>query len=200
MTKKTIKFITGNVNKYNEVREFLKEDYDVKMVEMDLPEIQGTIREIIVNKVKVASMIVDGNFIVEDSSLQYFAMNGMPGPYIKWFYNAIGNDGLVKMINGFEDQNASAVSSIAFCQATNKNDRDVESVITIFQGVIPGKIVDPKGANGFCWDKIFVPHENNNEGLTFAQMSHDKKNEMSHRRLALNKLIKYLDIHTELFK
>ena len=45
---------------------------------------------------------MDGPVIVEDTSLCFNALNGLPGPYVKWFYEAVGNEGLVKILDGFE--------------------------------------------------------------------------------------------------
>jgi len=38
---------------------------------------------------------------IEDTSLCYNAMKGLPGPYIKWFFDKVGNEGLYKMLGGF---------------------------------------------------------------------------------------------------
>jgi len=64
-----------------------------------------------------------------------------------------------------------------------------------FEGKIEGNIAQiPKGDSGFGYDPIFIP-----EGylLSFAQLSAEEKNLISHRRLAINKLIDYLQQNTK---
>ena len=60
---------------------------------IDLPEYQGTPREIVMSKCKLAADVIKGPVIVEDTSLCFNALGGMPGPYIKWFLDAVGPSG-----------------------------------------------------------------------------------------------------------
>ena len=60
---------------------------------IDLPENQGTIEDIVKAKCQLAAQHVKGPVIVEDTSLCFNALGGMPGPYVKWFVNAIGPSG-----------------------------------------------------------------------------------------------------------
>lgn len=59
-------------------------------------------------------MIVDGPVIVEDTCLCYNALQGLPGPYIKWFMEKLGNEGLVRLLAGWEDKSAQAICTIAY--------------------------------------------------------------------------------------
>ena len=52
--------------------------------------------------------------LIEDTSLCFNAMKGLPGPYVKWFWKNIGCEGLVRMLDGFKDKTAVAVSIIAY--------------------------------------------------------------------------------------
>lgn len=56
----------------------------------------------------VALAQVNGPVLVEDTCLCFNALKGLPGPYIKWFMDKIGNDGLNKMLAGFEDHSGYA--------------------------------------------------------------------------------------------
>ena len=59
-----------------------------------------------------------------------------------------------------------------------------------FEGIVEGQITNKReGENGFGYDSIFQPHGN---ALTFAQMSLDEKNKISHRSIAINKMTQYL--------
>ena len=53
--------------------------------------------------------------IVEDVSLCFDALHGMPGPYIKWFISSLGPQGLHDMLAGFENKKATVVCAIAYC-------------------------------------------------------------------------------------
>lgn len=62
--------------------------YQVQHVDVSLPELQGDPLEIAREKCRCAAAEVQGSVIVEDTSLCFNALNGMPGPYIKWFVEA----------------------------------------------------------------------------------------------------------------
>lgn len=59
-----------------------------------------------------------------------------------------------------------------------------------FEGIIKGKIVKPRGESNFGWDPIFVPE---GFGKTFAEMGVEEKNKISHRKIVLEKLKKYIE-------
>jgi inosine triphosphate pyrophosphatase len=63
---------------------------------IDLPEYQGTPEVVCREKCKEAAKLVGGPVIVEDTCLCFNALNGLPGPYIKWFLDALKPDGLYK--------------------------------------------------------------------------------------------------------
>ena len=123
-----------------------------------------------------------GPVLVEDTNLCFNALGGLPGPYIKWFLDKLGYDGLNKMLYAYEDKSASAVCAIAY--AANEGE---EPVVVI--GKTPGKIVPARGDNKFGWDPIFQP-----DGFeeTYAEMDSTSKNSISHRRRALNLLLEEL--------
>merc|ERR1711879_534593 len=84
---KTITFVTGNANKLREVSQVLADNKTLKFVnvDIDLPEFQGTAEDVSKFKCIEATKHIKGPVIVEDTSLSFNALNGMPGPYIKWF-------------------------------------------------------------------------------------------------------------------
>lgn len=121
--------------------------------------------------------------LVEDTSLCFNALNGMPGPYIKWFQEKIGNTGLYNLLQAYEDKSAYALCMFAYCE--------VDSDPILFAGKCDGYIVKPIGSTVFGWDPIFVPIENNPNSESFAELSSDKKNIISHRYKALSLLKKH---------
>jgi len=173
-------FITGNKNKFDEVAAILPE---VEQLDIDLPEIQEIDpHEIIKAKLTEAFQHTSGEFIVEDTSLYLDCMNGLPGPLIKWFLKTVGNKGLADIAEKFGNSKAQAKTMIGY--ATDRDD------IHFFEGVVEGKIVQPQAVSGFGWDPIFLP---DGHTKTFAEMDKPEKNEISMRRMALNKLSEFLN-------
>uniref|UniRef100_A0A6B2LJB3 Inosine triphosphate pyrophosphatase n=1 Tax=Arcella intermedia TaxID=1963864 RepID=A0A6B2LJB3_9EUKA len=159
---------------------------------VDLPELQGDAKSVAIEKAKVAVASIQGPCIIEDTCLFFNAWNGLPGPYIKWFMSSCGNEGLNKMLTSYDDKSASATAIFSFCAG-------VGQPVHLFEGEVKGKIVPSRGSEGFGWDPIFEPEESN--GKTFAEMTKDEKNLISHRRRALQKLRTFLlenkDLWTE---
>lgn len=100
MAPPVLNFITGNANKLAEVKAILEPaGIEVRNQALDLPEIQGTLEEVTIEKCKAAADIVKGPVIVEDTCLCFNALNGLPGPYMYvllflpgsdpcWFFHA----------------------------------------------------------------------------------------------------------------
>lgn len=201
-TKTVVTFVTGNDNKLKEVQRMLEASCSVQSnngsstclslplqiqiisQSIDLPELQGTPEEVAVEKCTVAAAQVNGPVIIEDTSLCFKALGGLPGVYIRHFYDKIGNDGLCKLLSAFDDKSAYAQCIFAFTRGPGEP-------IILFTGTTHGKIVSPRGEDGFAWDNIFE-FTQNNESLTFAEMTPDVKNEVSHRKKALTGLCSFL--------
>ncbi|MCJ1399967.1 nucleoside triphosphate pyrophosphohydrolase ham1 [Xylographa trunciseda] len=181
MTRKSINFITGNRNKLVEVEAILGATVDLSSTSLDLVEIQGTIEEISLDKCRRAAAAVNGPVLVEDTCLCFNALKELPGPYIKWFLQALGHEGLNNLLVAYEDKSAQAVCTFAYCEGPGHEP-------LIFQGRTDGKIVPARGPNHFGWDPIFEY-----EGNTYAEMSKVEKNKISHRFLALQKLRSWLE-------
>ncbi|MBT5023038.1 RdgB/HAM1 family non-canonical purine NTP pyrophosphatase [Candidatus Woesearchaeota archaeon] len=179
--QKTILFITGNMNKLREAREILT-DFNVMNKKIDLPELQGEPVEIVEEKTKVALKLLKKPVIVEDTNLRFNALNGLPGPYIKDFLHKLGMNGLWELLSGKKDKNAYAAALIGYGEPGGK--------VKVFEGKVLGTIVKPCGDSHFGWDPIFKPKGSKK---TFAQMSAEEKNKISHRKKAFIKLKKYLD-------
>lgn len=175
-----ILFITGNLNKLKEAKEIMPE---IEGCEIDLPEIQELDgKKIVEEKLSEAIKQKPGiNLIVEDLSLVINGMNGLPGPLIKWFLKSVGREGVAKMAKLFGDQKAEAKVTLGYA--------DDKGNIKYFEGIIEGKIVEPRGESEFGWDPVFQPDGYNK---TFAEMGMEEKNKISHRKIALEKLREYL--------
>ncbi|XP_052774410.1 inosine triphosphate pyrophosphatase-like isoform X2 [Mya arenaria] len=179
--KRPIVIVTGNKNKLAEFKQILGEDFpfEVESKDIDLPEYQGEPEDVARSKCELAAEHIKGPCLTEDTSLCFNALHGLPGPYIKWFLKKLGPSGLYKMLAGFEDKSAEALCIFAY--STGEPGSDIQ----LFIGKTPGKIVDPRGPTDFGWDPCFQP---SGFEQTYAEMSKEQKNLISHRGKAVQAL------------
>jgi len=173
-------FVTGNENKFNEVKSIL--NLNLERENINLEEIQEIEPERIVkHKARQAFLILRKPVLIEDTGLFIEAWNGFPGALTKWLLKAVGNEGVCKMLENEKNRNAKAKTY--FCLYNGKK-------YNIFSGEMEGTIpMKPKGKNNFGWDPIFIP---DNQNKTFAQMESEEKNKISMRKIALEKLKNFL--------
>lgn len=164
-------FITSNPNKAREVGQILGGSVAHQAVEV--AEIQSlSLREVVENKVRAAFASVGTPVLVEDVSLEYGALGGFPGPFVKYWNSTAGND-LAARIAEMEKNDG----MIARCGAAYF---DGETLLYA-EGVAQGKVVAKRGTGGFGFDPYFVLQ---GETRTFAEMSAEEKNAVSHRARA----------------
>ncbi|KAG9306691.1 hypothetical protein G9A89_004238 [Geosiphon pyriformis] len=155
MTTKELRklvFVTGNKNKLAEVHAILGSTFELINRKLEITEIQGDTREVSLDKCRRAAIEVNGPVIIEDTALCFNALNGLPGPYIKWFLEKLGHDGLNRLLTGFDDKTAFALCTFAYSRGPN-----YEPIL--FEGKTPGMIVPARGPADFGWDPIFQPDE-----------------------------------------
>ncbi|WCJ24204.1 Inosine triphosphate pyrophosphatase family protein [Euphorbia peplus] len=170
-----VTFVTGNSKKLEEVRSIVGQSIPLRSRKIDLPELQGTPEAISKQKAVLAAQEVKGPVLVEDTCLCYNAFKGLPGPYIKWFLDSTGVEGLHNLLAAYEDKSAYALCVFSFALGPG-------SEPIVFQGKTMGEIVPPKGPRDFGWDPVFKP---DGYDLTFAEMPKEEKNKISHRYRAL---------------
>ncbi|GAB2295376.1 hypothetical protein Dimus_029547 [Dionaea muscipula] len=170
-----VTFVTGNPKKLEEVKAILGNSIPFQSLKLDLPELQGEPEDISKEKARLASIHVNGPVLVEDTCLCFNALQGLPGPYIKWFLQKIGHEGLNNLLAAYEDK-----SAYALCVFSLALGPGVEPIT--FAGKTMGKIVAARGPTDFGWDPIFQP-----DGFeqTYAEMQKEVKNRISHRSRAL---------------
>jgi len=178
---RNIVFVTGNLNKLREARQILT-DVEIVSENIDLPEFQGSPEFIAKEKARIACSMVNKPCFVEDVSNHFHALGGMPGPYIKDFIKSMKLEDIPKILSGFIDKSSTVVCSIGYCEPGKEP--------VCIQGKVSGVIVHPRGTSNFGWDPIFQPDGFNK---TFAEMSAEEKNAISHRRLALEKFREFLE-------
>lgn len=181
---RVIFFITGNIHKFNEARKILAE-YEIAtaMLRIKTNEIQDDDIENIA-KASALEAFKKSNLplIVEDAGLFIRPLKGFPGPYSSYVYQTIGNEGVLKLMEGLEDRYAQFRSTVAFCSPNLP--------LKSYRGASEGKIAEEmRGSSGFGFDPIFEPSRGG--GKTFAEMSIDEKNRFSHRSRALRKFAEW---------
>lgn len=175
-------FITGNAGKFREVKDIIP---DIEQLDIDLHEIQSiNPREVIEHKLKEAAKHHSGEFIIDDTSVYFeFFDYKLPGPLIKNFMQALGGQRLAEIIVGTGRTGVNVEAILGYS--------DGEGGIRYFNGTIEGSICMPEGEpiHGFGWDPIFKPH---GYDKTFAEMTQEEKNSISHRAIAARKLKEFI--------
>ncbi|HLC88654.1 MAG TPA: non-canonical purine NTP pyrophosphatase [Candidatus Nanoarchaeia archaeon] len=172
-------FITGNKWKLKEVQAIIPE---AEGIDFDLPEIQELDpQKIITEKLKEAVEEKKGDYFVEDTSLYLECLNGFPGPLIKWMLDRLGSKGIYELVSKYNNHSAVAKTVIGYSSRMD---------IHFFVGELKGKIVAPRGKEGFGWDSIFEV-----SGRTLAEMPAEEKNKKGMRSTALTKFKKFLNQH-----
>lgn len=188
---KQIVFATNNKNKLREIREIMKGFYEV----LSLDDI-GCHEEIVEDadtiegNAKIKADFVTNNYHVDcfadDTGLEVEALNGAPGVYSARYAgeHCSYQDNVNKMLNamkGKTNRKAAFRTVIAL---------NLDGKSYTFEGRCDGQILESqRGTDGFGYDPIFMPDGFNQ---TFAEMSHDNKNAISHRGRAMQKLIAFL--------
>ncbi len=161
--------VTGNAGKIAEAQRIVGRELDNEP--LDLPEIQSLdLVEVLEGKAREAFRRLARPVVVEETGLFLDAMNGFPGPLVKWMLEAMGPLGIASACHGLGDMGAQARCALAFFDGKE---------LVIAQGESRGKLVlKPAGSQGFGWDPVFVPEESD---LTYAQLSPEEKDQFGHR-------------------
>lgn len=169
-------FATKNENKLREVNEILGRS--LEQISVELFEPQGVKVEDVVREKAEDAFHKTGKFVlVEDTSLEFVAWNGLPGTLIKWFLDTIGNEGILKLLVGETNRKAIAKTAVGFFDGAQAR---------MFVGEISGTIPKTvRGTGGFGWDPIFIP---DGYEKSFAEMTSAEKNAISMRKLALERM------------
>jgi len=186
--KKRIVFATGNANKMREIREIMQ-DMEVEIlsmkeagIEIDIVEDGKTFEENAAIKAKAIAQYTDDIVLADDSGLEIDYLNKEPGIYSARY---MGEDTsyevkcaeLLRRLDGVEKVKRTARFVCAVAAVLPNKE-----VLTV-RGTIEGYIgEEAAGENGFGYDPIFYVEE---YGCSTAQLSREKKNEISHRGNAL---------------
>jgi non-canonical purine NTP pyrophosphatase (RdgB/HAM1 family) len=169
--------VTGNPGKVAETRRILGRE--VESIDVELPEIQSLdLAEVLQAKADEASRHTGGRpFVVEETGLELTALNGFPGPLVKWMLDAIGAEGIARVAIAAGNPEVKARCGILL----RADGRDIAA-----EGVTEGTLVLPgRGAHGFGWDPVFLP---DGETRTYGELTGDDKDRISHRGRAWRQL------------
>lgn len=190
MKIKKIVFATGNPNKLKEIKSAIKSFEIVGLKDLgiteEIPETGDTLKKNALQKAKYVYDKTGLDCFSDDTGLEIEALNNRPGVYSAMYAgpdcNAENNMGKVlKELEGKTNRNAQFKTVIALI---------LQGKEYFFEGVVKGEILKEKtGKDGFGYDPIFRPLGYKE---SFAEMSIAKKNEISHRGLAVKKLVKFL--------
>lgn len=142
-------FITGNQHKADYLAKLL--DMPLEHQKIDLDEIQSAnLEEVVRHKAIQAYQIINKPVLVEDVALGFAALDGLPGPFVKFFVEAEnGLESMCRMLDGFTDRRARAECMFAYYDGNE---------CVVIEGGLDGIIAErPKGDGGFGWDRIFCP-------------------------------------------
>lgn len=161
--------VTGNLDKLTEAERIC--GFSLCHAEIDLPEIQSSdLAEVAREKALEAWQRLQQPVIIDETSLELAALNGFPGPLVKFMLDAIGPEGIAGTAAALADSGASAV-----CLLVHYDGRDM----VFGHGRTEGRLVLPaRGASGFGFDTVFEPEE---EILTFAELGDTVKDDIGHR-------------------
>ena len=152
----------------------------------EIPENEKTIKKNAMFKAQFVNTQTGKNVFADDTGLEIDSLNGEPGVYSARYSGV--------------DRNPDKNIELVLRKLKNKANRNsrFKTIISLildgksvnFEGVVDGKITEEKrGSNGFGYDPIFQP---NGYSSTFGEMSLNEKNKISHRSIAINKMVQYL--------
>lgn len=189
---KTILIASKNSGKINEYKAML-EPLGIQIKSLldfpDIPDIEETGATFLENakiKAEKVATVFDLPCLADDSGLEVLTLNGAPGVYSQRYSKEgipkTNNAKLIRELQGKTDRRARFVCVIVFFSPKNGYQS--------FEGTVEGEIIDqPRGTRGFGYDPHFYLKELNQ---TFAELSLETKNQLSHRGKALRKLIEWL--------
>ncbi|MFW5781406.1 MAG: RdgB/HAM1 family non-canonical purine NTP pyrophosphatase [Bacteroidota bacterium] len=189
---KKILFATNNSHKLKEINEIAGKNIEILSpldlgYRGDIPEDYDTLEENALQKAKFLFERFNIPCFADDTGLEVTALEMKPGVYSARYAgdHKSSRDNIIKLLKEletFDDRSARFRTVIAYLD--DKQEK-------IFEGIVNGKIAHvQRGEEGFGYDPVFIPEGQNN---SFAEMSPEEKNSISHRARAMQKFVNFLD-------
>ncbi len=192
-------FATNNLHKLDEIRQLTQED--IRIIGLseagfndEIPEDHNTLEQNASQKAWVIYQNLNKNCFADDTGLEVEALGGEPGVFSAR-YSKIGDIRYPDM-----EITEGNIKKLLFLMTNVKNRKArFRTIISLvldgleyqFEGIVTGTISTEKsGINGFGYDPVFIP---SGEQISFAEMNPVKKNSISHRARAMNKLVTFLN-------
>lgn len=194
---KTLVFVTQNKHKVEEIRHLLTKTLNhddllrVSGLEEigcneEIPETSETLEGNALQKALYVSRHYNFDCFADDTGLEIDALDGRPGLYSSRYAGPQKN---------FDDNISKVLKELSKAKNRKARFRTIIALVLgkeqfIFEGRVEGRIINERrGSGGFGYDSVFVP-----DGFekTFAEMSLDEKNTISHRAEATRKLVEFL--------
>lgn len=174
---KVITLVTQNKNKVSDLQKLMPE-YLVEHIDFEVAEIQNFApRAVIEHKLKEAYSKIGKPCIVHDTSLFINSLNGFPGPFIKFFYEVMGNKKITEVCNLYKDRSCEWVSILGLYDGKD---------FSFIEEKVSGEISsEPRGTNGYAWDPVFIPA---GQVKTLAEMDFEEKQKFTPTAKLVNKL------------
>jgi XTP/dITP diphosphohydrolase len=185
-------FATNNSNKVAEVQKMLSntiELFSLKDINCfdEIEETESTLEGNAKLKAAYITQKFKYNCFADDTGLEVESLNGKPGVYSARFAGEPSNseNNMKKLLSVLKDiENRKAQFRTSICL-------NLDGKKFLFEGVCKGEILKEKqGKKGFGYDPIFKPEGFNR---SFAEMTSQEKNKISHRGIAMQKLVSFLD-------
>lgn len=149
---KDLIYVTGNKYKIFTAKKFL-EPYDINVIgkKIDCPEIQAdTIDEVAKFSAEYACNFLNMPVLKNDMGLVIPALNGFPGAYTHYVEDTLGEDGILKLMEGIQNRYAYFYECLAYAAPGE----ETKIFISKTEGVLDTK---KSGEYGWSWDRIFIP-------------------------------------------
>lgn len=162
MKEINVTFVTGNKNKAEYLEKLL--GLKIKHQKVDLDEIQTLdLQKIVEHKLKQAYTLLKSPVLVEDVSLEFESLAGLPGTFIKFFIDNVTHQKICGLIT---DDNRKAIARCVFGYFDGVN-------MKFFEGKMNGEIAkEPCGESGYGFDPFFIP-----EGYTITRAQMDEESD-----------------------
>ena len=184
-------FASNNINKASEIKQMLNLEFEIITLKeagifIDIPEPHNTFALNAHEKSLTIHKMTGMDCFAEDSGLEVDALEGAPGVQSARFSGVHGDDA------------ANNKKLLSLLENENNRSAQFKTVISLiingqnyfFEGTCQGEIAtNMQGSHGFGYDPLFIPNGYNN---TFAELNPDIKNQISHRKKAVSKMIDFL--------
>lgn len=157
--------VSSNKNKVAEFESLL--GFKLASVSMQLPEVQSLdVKHVALRKAELAFSLVRRPVLVDDTGIYIDAWHGLPGAFTGWFFNTVGSEGMLQMLQQSDNRSATAVTALAVCDADGSRVCVGEATGHVAEQV-QGDVADGHNA-------IWIPDGENQTAATMPQGHRDR--------------------------